>query len=358
MAGRAVTRTSWPNEARPSEGTKSSRAHFVSLDKNPHLFVQSEEMVLQRGTLKFLFVVNAVSVVFFLLPVFARAESSSPVFNRLDQEPGGSPTDLWGWTPPNYMRNWEFGINLGDEKTPLYFADLLFPLYRPAAEDQILFVEPRVNHLQGETLFNLGLGYRRLVFDRTWMLGGNVFYDYHTDSHYRVGTGLEAISSYAELRANGYFGLSLARESDPGPSLVIVERPVDGFDVEIGAPIPYYSRLKLFGGYEWYNFRKFENREGWTVRAEYKPLPYVVLDLILSDNTKRTTGWTSNLAFKLPFGHNAPDRVKSPLKMDSVMFPDGDVGDRLLDLVERHHEIVLEKYSSGSGVTIEVGRRN
>lgn len=288
----------------------------------------------------------------------APSEPRSSLFSRLDRDPEGPPGNLWGWTPPDYMENWEFGITLGDEKAPLYFADLFFPLVRPDAEDRILFVEPRVNHLQGETLLNMGLGYRQLMRDRTWMLGGNVFYDYHTHSHYRIGTGLEALSAHAELRANGYFGLSLTRESDPGPSLHIVERPVDGFDVEIGTPIPYYSRLKLFGGYEWYDFKKFENREGWTVRAEYKPIPFVVLDVILSDNTKRNTGWTVNMAFKLPLGGNVPKRMEPPHKLDKVLFPDGDAGGHLLSLVERHHEIVVEKYTSGSGITVEVGRRN
>lgn len=256
------------------------------------------------------------------------------------------------------MENWEFGINLGDEKTPLYYADLFFPLLRPDADDRILFLEPRANLVQGAGLFNAGLGYRQLVRDRTWMLGGNLFYDYHTDSHYRIGTGLEALSSVMEFRANGYFGLSRARESDPGASQVIVERPVDGYDVEVGAPIPYYSRLKLFGGYEWYDFKKFKNREGWSARAEYKPTSFIVLDLILSDNTKRNTGWTVNLAFKPPWGENGKRPKVSPLKRDPIMFPEADVGDRLLSLVERHHEIVVEKYSSGSALNIEVGRRN
>lgn len=310
------------------------------------------------GPLLLLFTVAGLSLLLLSAPASAQSESAPLRFSRLDKETEGSPPNLWGWTPPDYMENWEFGITWGEEKTPLYFADLIFPLFRPDAGDRILFLEPRVNHLQGETLLNTGVGYRQLVRDRTWMLGGNLFYDYHTDSHYRVGAGAEAVSSYAELRANGYLGLSLARESDPGPSLTFVERPVDGFDVEIGAPLPYYSRLKLFGGYEWYDFKKFKNREGWTLRAEYKPLPFIVVDLLLSDNTKRSTGWTVNLAFKPPWGSNAPAKAETPLRLDKVMFPDEDAGNRLLSLVERHHEIVMEKYSSGSGINIEVGRRN
>ena len=47
----------------------------------------------------------------------------------------------------------------------------------------------------------------------------------------------------------------------------------------------------------------------------------------------------------------------SPLKLDKVMFPDADVSDRLYTLVERHHEIVVERYRENLGaVTVEVAR--
>ncbi|MBI3333443.1 MAG: inverse autotransporter beta domain-containing protein [Candidatus Omnitrophica bacterium] len=292
------------------------------------------------------------------LPAFAQPESASPPLSRLHKEARRSALNLWGWTPPEYMENWEFGINTGEQKTPLYFADLIFPLLRSHSDDRILFFEPRVNHAKSETLFNTGLGYRQLVLHHSWMLGTNLFYDYDTHvSHYRLGTGLEAISSYAEFRANGYLGLSLARTVEPGAAAQIVEKPVDGYDLEFGMPVPYYSRLKLFGGYEWYNFRKFEDREGWSARAEYKPVPFVVLDVTLSDNTKRDIGWGLNVAFRPPFGDNAPEKIRSPLKLDRVIFPDSDVSKRIYSLVERHHEIVVESYSESKGqVTVEVKR--
>ncbi len=306
--------------------------------------------------------VITLTLVGFLGSPLAHAEENTFSFSRLElNQESGAPEKTEGWSFPDYMQNWEFGINIGIERTPLYFADLIFPLYRPDAEDRVLFFEPRVNHLQSETLFNAGVGYRQLFRDRTWMLGGNLFYDYDTNtSHYRVGTGAEAISSYAELRANGYLGLSLTREIDPGvpQSQSIVERAVDGYDVEVGAPLPFYSRLKLFGGYEWYDFKKFKNREGWSVRAEYKPVPFAVLDVTFGDNTKRNSGWIMNLALKPPIWENEWKRIESPLQLDPRMFPDADVGGRLLTLVERHHEMVVEKYTSGSGVTVEVGRRN
>ncbi len=262
----------------------------------------------------------------------------------------------WGWQ--DYVENWEFGINVQENQSPRYFADLIFPLYHPDAEDRNIFFEPRFTHLEGETLFNMGLGYRHLIFDRTWALGGNLFYDYETQySHYRVGTGFEAISNYAELRFNSYLGLSPARTTEPGSASNIIQKAVDGLDLEVGAPFPYYSRLKLFGGYEWYNFKQFKNREGWSLRAEYKPIPPIVLDVILSDNTKRAIAWELNAAVRVPLGKNSPEDAPSPLKLDPVIFPEGDVGDRLTRLVERHHEIVVESYRESKGkVSVEVKR--
>lgn len=259
---------------------------------------------------------------------------------------------------PDYMQNWEFGLHAEEDTGFRYFADLIFPLYQPNNEDRALFFEPRLSHVNGGTLVNLGTGYRALVRNKTWMLGANTFYDYETvHKHYRVGAGAEILSAYAELRANGYLGLSPTRRVQSDGATNNVERAVHGYDVELGAPVPYYSRLKLFGGYEWYNFRKFKDREGWTVRAEYKPVPLVVLDLTYSDNTKRDPGFGVNIAFRPPIWNNAPEQAASPFRLDKTIFPDSDVSNRLFTLVERHHEIVVESYSQTVGtVSVEIRR--
>ncbi len=262
------------------------------------------------------------------------------------------------WSLPDYMKNWEFGIDIDEGRGPRSFADLFFPLWRPDAETRILFFEPRFNVEDGHGLFNLGLGYRQLIRDRSWMLGSNLFYDYETEhSHYRVGTGLEALTSYAQLRSNIYVAISPARITQSGTASNIIEEAVTGFDLEAGVPIPYYSKLKVFGGYEWYNFEKFENREGWSVRAEYEPIRAIVVDLILHDNNKRQTGWGVKVAFRLPFGENSPAVAPSPFQLDKVIFPDSDATEHLLRLVERHHEIVVESYTESVGsISVEIRR--
>lgn len=262
---------------------------------------------------------------------------------------------------PDWMKFWEYGFEINEETSARYFADMIFPLYRPADRKQAVFVEPRLSHFGGETLFNFGLGYRKLLLNNQWLVGVNSFYDYETEhNHYRVGAGMEALSNFAEFRANGYFGLSPARTTTPGITANTVEEVVDGFDLEVGAPIPYYSRLKIFGSYEWYNFKQFKNREGWGVRAEYTPFPFVVIDVILNDNTKKDTDWTFRVAFRPPFGDNIaqPGRPhRSAFRRDDRIFPDSDMENRTLTLVERHHSIVVESYTQLPGqVNVEIRR--
>lgn len=258
---------------------------------------------------------------------------------------------------PDYMEHWEFGIDVNEDHGPRYFIDPIIPLYRSADDAQVVFTEPRLTYRDHEWLLNLGGGYRRLVFDRAWMLGGNMFYDYESQySHSRVGWGLEAINSHAELRSNVYVPTSGERTVEENAGGTTRERAVPGFDMELGAPVPYYSRLKIFGGFNWYGLPDFKNRYGWTLRAEYKPVPFIVIDGTVSDDTKTNVDWGLKVAFRIPLGGNL-EPVRSPLRLDPTIFPESDASGFLFDLVERHHEIVIQRsQTSPAGLTVEAGR--
>lgn len=253
-----------------------------------------------------------------------------------------------------YVRNWELGANWDEDEGPTYYLDPLIPVYMPEAEDRIIFLEPRSSFQDDEFLFNIGGGYRQLLDDREWMLGGNLFYDWETErNHFRVGYGIEVLSQYAELRANAYHGLSSVRQTENTSSSTVKEKAVDGFDVEVGVPVPYYHRLKVFGGYNWYDYEVFENRYGWTVRAEYKPYPFVVVDGLMSDDTKSNFDWGVTVALRWS-GFDEP--LDAPFHLDETMFPESDASEFLGVLVERHHDIVVEKERITSGVSVEVIR--
>lgn len=226
---------------------------------------------------------------------------------------------------PDYMTRWEFGVDVNEDRGPRFFIDPIVPLYRPA--------------------------------DGAWMLGGNMFYDYESQyAHSRVGWGLEALSAYAEARSNMYLPTSGERTVEEGAEGTRRERAIPGFDFELGAPVPYYSRLKVFGGYHWYALPDFKNRYGWTMRMEYTPLPFLVMDGTVRNDTKTNVDWGLKVAFRIPLGGNL-ESVRSPLRFDASMFPESNVSDRLFDLVERHHDIILQhSITTPEGLTIEAAR--
>ncbi|MBI4354457.1 MAG: inverse autotransporter beta domain-containing protein [Candidatus Omnitrophica bacterium] len=273
---------------------------------------------------------------------------------------------LGAWTPrgsadslPDFVEHWEFAWNVDEDQGPNFILDPIVPLYRDPSDDRVAFVEPRLSLANSEWLLNLGTGVRQLVLNRSWLLGANMFYDYETQySHYRLGWGIEALSSYAEFRSNYYLALSQERlvEEVIGVSQRFQEA-VNGYDFEIGGPIPYYSRLKLFGGFNWWNFEKFDNRYGWTLRAEYKPVPFVVIDGTVQDHTKSNVDWGLKVAFRIPFGGNtAPEKMRPPMAFDAAIVPESDASEFLWSLVERHHEIVVEQRLTTGSVTVEVAR--
>jgi hypothetical protein len=81
----------------------------------------------------------------------------------------------------------------------------------------------------------------------------------------------------------------------------------------------------------------------------------LVIDGLLSNDTKSNVDWGMTVALRIPLGPNAPERSRSPLALDETAFPDSDVTNRLWSLVERHHEIVVERASTG-GLNVQVGR--
>lgn len=258
---------------------------------------------------------------------------------------------------PDYMEHWEVGMDVNEDQGPRSLVDLILPLYRHPDQDRLaVFLEPRMTYRDHEWLVNLGGGYRQFVLNRAWLLGGNMFYDYESEhAHSRVGLGVEALSSFAELRSNVYIAASGERTVEENSGGITYERAVDGFDMEIGAPVPYYSRLKLFSGFNWYDQPHFKNRYGWTLRAEYKPVPFIVIDGTVSDDTKTNTDWGLKVAFRIPLGGNAAP-LRSPLQLDPRMFPDSDASPHLWDLVERHHEIVVERRRQTGSVSVQIAR--
>ena len=93
------------------------------------------------------------------------------------------------------------------------------------------------------TTLNAGLGYRRLAFDNTLMLGVNAFYDHEFPyDHGRTSLGFEARTTMGEINANKYWATTKDKVGKQG----FTERALDGYDIEGGIALPYMNwRLSL-----------------------------------------------------------------------------------------------------------------
>ena len=93
-----------------------------------------------------------------------------------------------------------------------------------------------------ETL-NLGYGKRFFNSDKSFLYGLNLFYDHELDyDHQRASVGGEIKSSILELNTNHYFAISNERTGKNN----IKEDVADGYDLELGAHVPYMPNAKIF----------------------------------------------------------------------------------------------------------------
>jgi len=106
-----------------------------------------------------------------------------------------------------------------------------------------LFNQINLNRYDDRTTLNLGLGYRRLNQDETWMTGVNVFYDHEfPDDHKRNGVGFEVVSSVLESRVNSYNGTTGYIKDKSGTD----SKVLDGRDMGFKVALPYLPGM-MFG---------------------------------------------------------------------------------------------------------------
>ena len=109
--------------------------------------------------------------------------------------------------------------------------------------NSFLFNQINLNRYDDRTTLNLGLGYRRLNADETWMTGVNAFYDHEfPDDHKRNGVGFEVVSSVLESRVNSYNGTTGYIKDKSGTD----SKALDGRDMGFKVALPYLPGM-MFG---------------------------------------------------------------------------------------------------------------
>ena len=109
--------------------------------------------------------------------------------------------------------------------------------------NSFIFNQINLNRFDKRTTLNLGLGYRRLNANETWMAGVNAFYDHEfPNDHKRNGVGFELISSIFETRVNSYNGTTGYIKDKSGTN----SKALDGRDMGFKVALPYFPGL-MFG---------------------------------------------------------------------------------------------------------------
>ena len=118
-----------------------------------------------------------------------------------------------------------------------------FKIFAEDSSDLSFFQGSLFLHDSDRETFNIGFGQRYLSNDESILFGLNAFYDYEFDhEHQRFSIGAEIKSSILDLNYNNYFAQSSSKKGKKGKD----EEALDGFDVELGAHLPYIPSMKAY----------------------------------------------------------------------------------------------------------------
>ena len=207
-----------------------------------------------------------------------------------------------------------------------------------------IFNQTSINTHDGDETINIGFGSRKLLNDNTLMLGANAFYDHQlTESHERVGVGVEAITSDFDLRYNHYSAMSGRRTNAEGT----IERALDGWDLRGDYHLPIDHDVNIFvSAFEFENPESVSSYKetGNKIGLDAKVGNFAIEAGYMDDN-QENDAYFGNVKYVVNFGSDNQDHSSSNSKSLT------DVSDRLYEPVKRENKIRVVKIDA-SGVVV------
>ena len=209
--------------------------------------------------------------------------------------------------------------------------------------NSFIFNQINLNRYDDRTTLNLGLGYRRLNADETWMTGVNAFYDHEfPNDHKRNGVGFEVVSSVFETRVNSYNGTTGYIKDKSGTD----SKALDGRDMGFKVALPYLPGM-MYG----MNAVQWDGIDGMKDQKDRKytlggnlsdslTLNYIRTDY--KDAAKKDTD-TISLNYTWAFGQEKHVRPTLFTFADKA-YEFKKLGAERYDLVQRENRIVKKKY--------------
>jgi len=272
---------------------------------------------------------------------------------------GEKAIDFWlpslGQDLPEWAKHIEAEWEVNENNVPRWSVLGVFPLYESEDLQNTVFtqISQRRYRLLGieRDVTNLGLGYRRLFFDNSVLLGVNGFLDYGWKYHHqRVSSGLEAKWGGLDLGANMYWKASSSHSAGAGNE----EEVLDGHDIRLAAQVPYLPWARVHGRRYWYKTSNVdEDIKGWEAGLEMDVHQNIQVEAgAISDNFIDDN---DNAEYFLKM-RVTMDMGKRPVAMSSKWISENpwlmrDMSEYRLDKVRRENKIIVERQASGVVIT-------
>jgi adhesin/invasin len=209
-----------------------------------------------------------------------------------------------------------------------------------------LFNQIGINRYDERTTLNLGIGYRMLNGDQTWMGGVNAFYDQEfPNDHKRSSIGVELISSAVQLRANKYHAITGSITDKSGTD----QSALDGNDASLKVALPYLPGAFLeYTKYKWKGVDGATDSKGKKYALGGNLSDNLSLNVIRTDYDDVTTKDKNRV--ELSYNWNFGNEGKRPTVFDTTAtaYQLTKLTTQKYDLVERENRIAKQKKFSAT----------
>ena len=215
--------------------------------------------------------------------------------------------------------------------------------------NSFLFNQINLNRFDKRTTLNLGLGYRRLNADETWMTGVNAFYDHEfPDDHKRNGVGFELISSVFETRVNSYNGTTGYIKDKSGTD----SKALDGRDMGFKVALPYLPGM-MFGmnAVQWKGIDGMKDQKSRRYSLGGNLSDNLTLNFVRTDYTDATKKDNNTIALNYTWNFGQDNSKPKLFEFGSSAYELKKLGDKRYDLVQRKKNRIIKKKSGTLTVT-------
>lgn len=197
----------------------------------------------------------------------------------------------------------------------------------------------------GDATINFGLGKRKLINNDLLMLGGNIFLDRQlgSESHFRGGLGVEAISSVFDLRGNYYNAISGFEFTDEGR-----EKAMDGYDLQLNYHLVGKTNTDIFiNTFKWEDPNAPYEEKGEKGGISSQIGNFAIEAGYLNDDNKSNDGFFAGVKLVVPLGNTSENKTEA--RTEALQYVS--VRDKLYIPVKRENKIKVVKISK-SGVKL------